>query len=178
MYLFFVLVSEKTSSSLTATTPSSWQSADILGPENDVIDEAILLFRANCLFRHFEMKSRNDRLLVYLTLFISELLVKLKVSTTATEAAKVWSATASSLFCVPGDSDFPLASLYPKVSVSQRNDTDTLRAYLLHLRQELVLRLHEVVFGSDKNTISYPNKWWICFQKKRFMNKTLTTSST
>ncbi|RKO95192.1 Arp2/3 complex 21 kDa subunit ARPC3, partial [Caulochytrium protostelioides] len=40
--------------------------------QEDVIDEAIDFFRANCLFRNFEIKGPGDRTLIYLTLFIQE----------------------------------------------------------------------------------------------------------
>lgn len=38
--------------------------------EYDIIDEAIDLYRANCLFKNFEITGPGDRVLVYLTLFI------------------------------------------------------------------------------------------------------------
>lgn len=41
---------------------------------DDVIDEAIAFFRANVLFRNFEVKGAADRLLVYLTLYIGKCL--------------------------------------------------------------------------------------------------------
>ena len=39
--------------------------------EHDVVDEAISFFRANVLFRNFEVKGPADKLLLYLTLYIS-----------------------------------------------------------------------------------------------------------
>ena len=39
--------------------------------EKDVVDEAISFFRANVLFRNFEVKGPADKLLLYLTLYIS-----------------------------------------------------------------------------------------------------------
>ena len=40
----------------------------------DIVDEAIDLFRANSLFRNFEIKGGADRALIYLILFISDCL--------------------------------------------------------------------------------------------------------
>ena len=42
--------------------------------EKDIIDEALYAFRANILFRNFEVKGAADKLLIYLTLFINQCL--------------------------------------------------------------------------------------------------------
>ncbi len=42
--------------------------------DTDVIDEALAFFRANVLFRSFEVKGASDKLLVYLTLYIGSCL--------------------------------------------------------------------------------------------------------
>ena len=38
----------------------------------DVVDEALKFFKANVLFRNFEVTCPSDKTLIYLTLFISE----------------------------------------------------------------------------------------------------------
>ena len=47
---------------------------------------------------------------------------------------------------------------------------DYLRTYLTQVRQELAARLVERLYadGSGK-----PSKWWMAFQKRRFMNRSL-----
>jgi actin related protein 2/3 complex subunit 3 len=45
-----------------------------------------------------------------------------------------------------------------------------MRQYLLQLRQETGIRLIEKVYGSDGK----PSKWWLCFAKKKFMDKSLS----
>jgi hypothetical protein len=40
--------------------------------EEDIVEESIRLFRANVLFRNFEVKGGADRVLIYLTLFIHQ----------------------------------------------------------------------------------------------------------
>lgn len=42
------------------------------GAEDDQVDEALRLFRANVLFRNFEVLGPADRTLIYLTLFIHQ----------------------------------------------------------------------------------------------------------
>lgn len=43
----------------------------------DIINEALDLFRANALFRNFEIQGPADRLLIYLILFIGDVLTKI-----------------------------------------------------------------------------------------------------
>lgn len=61
-------------------------------PENesyDCVDEILSLFRANVLFRNFEINGPADRMLIYGTLFVSECLGKVKPTMNAREAEKV-----------------------------------------------------------------------------------------
>lgn len=45
-----------------------------------------------------------------------------------------------------------------------------MRQYLQQLRQETGIRVCEKVFTTDDGK---PSKWWICFAKKKFMEKSL-----
>ena len=47
--------------------------------EPDVIDEALTYFKANVFFRTYEIRSEADRVLIYLTLYITDCLKKLQV---------------------------------------------------------------------------------------------------
>ncbi|KAL1927507.1 hypothetical protein VTP01DRAFT_3744 [Rhizomucor pusillus] len=78
----------------------------------DIVDEAITLFRANCLFRNFEIQGNADRVLIYLILFISECLGKINKNTPQGDAAKQLSTLAVSNFAIPGDPVFPLNAMY------------------------------------------------------------------
>lgn len=83
--------------------------------ELDIIDEALDLFRANSLFRNFEIKGGADRLLIYFILFISQCLTILansRVPMSQNEAIKQLSTTAVDAFNLPGDAGFPLNNLY------------------------------------------------------------------
>ncbi|KAF9114610.1 subunit of the Arp2/3 complex [Mortierella sp. AM989] len=134
--------------------------------EEDIIDEALNLFRANVLFRNFEIKGDADRVLIYLILFITECLGKLTRNPSLREAEKILGTSALSNFAIPGDATFPLNALYS--APSSKTDADLLRQYLSQLRQEMALRLPNRIYENDK-----PGKWWMCFQKRKFMNKTL-----
>jgi len=71
-------------------------------------------------------------------------------------------------FSLPGDKAFALGGIVS--NPANRNETDTMRQYLTQLRQECGLRLLTKVYAFDE---SAPNKWWICFNKRKFLNKTL-----
>jgi actin related protein 2/3 complex subunit 3 len=81
----------------------------------DIIDETIDLFRANSLFRNFEIKGPADRTLIILILFISDCLSKLGTARTVPgqiEATKSLNNLAVDNFPIPGDGNFPLNAHY------------------------------------------------------------------
>lgn len=75
---------------------------------------------------------------------------------------------AISKFDIPGDPGFPLNSVYSKPA--SPNEAEFLRAYFTQLRLEVGARVSEKVFGDDGK----PSKWWLCFAKKKFMDKSLS----
>ncbi|CAG8484220.1 12581_t:CDS:2 [Ambispora gerdemannii] len=116
--------------------------------QKDIIDESLDLFRANCLFRNFEIKGNADRVLIYLILFISDCLGRLTKSPSQKEAVKILSTRALDPFALPGEPNFPLNALY--AAPAHRGDADLLRQYLSQLRQELALRLYVVVASGSE----------------------------
>ncbi|ETW84144.1 hypothetical protein HETIRDRAFT_444095 [Heterobasidion irregulare TC 32-1] len=139
--------------------------------QGDIIDETLDLFRANSLFRNFEIKGPADRLLIILILFISDCLAKLGSSRTTPsqlEATKTLNTLAVDSFPIPGDAHFPLNSHY--APPGSRPDADYLRQYLTQVRQELAARLVERLYADGTGK---PSKWWMSFQKRRFMNRSL-----
>ncbi|KAF9226677.1 ARP2/3 complex, 21 kDa p21-Arc subunit [Gyrodon lividus] len=137
----------------------------------DIVDETLDLFRANSLFRNFEIKGPADRLLIVLILFVSDCLAKIGTVRTVpgqVEASKMLNTLSVDNFPIPGDANFALNAHY--VGPANRADADYLRTYLTQVRQELAARLVERLYadGSGK-----PSKWWMAFQKRRFMNRSL-----
>ncbi|CAH1392430.1 unnamed protein product [Nezara viridula] len=51
-----------------------------------------------------------------------------------------------------------------------KSEADLMRQYLLQMRQETGLRICDKVYGEDGK----PSKWWLCFAKKKFMDKSLS----
>ncbi|KAH8923690.1 ARP2/3 complex, 21 kDa p21-Arc subunit [Atractiella rhizophila] len=142
--------------------------------DQDIVDEAIELFRINALFRNFEIKGGADRVLIYLIMFISDCLTKIASPPakgwSANEATKQLTSYAVDNFSLPGEPGFPLNNLYQ--APATRPDADNLRQYLLQARQETAIRLVARVYDTPDGK---PSKWWMCFQKRKFMGKSLTS---
>ncbi|TDL29819.1 ARP2/3 complex 21 kDa subunit [Rickenella mellea] len=137
----------------------------------DILDETLDLFRANSLFRNFEIKGPADRLLIVLILFISDCLAKIgsmRSPPAQIEASKTLNTLAVDNFPLPGDATFPLNSHY--ATPGSRADAEYLRQYLTQARQELAARLVERLYADGTGK---PSKWWMSFQKRRFMNRSL-----
>lgn len=104
--------------------------------------------------------------MVYLIMFISDCLQKLSKTSTAAEASKALQTHAVQNICIPGDAGFPLNGLY-QIPAS-KNEADVMRSLFLQLRTECAARMIEKCFVDGKIS-----KWWLCFQKRKFMNKSL-----
>lgn len=81
----------------------------------DIVDEALDLFRANSLFRNFEIKGPADRTLIVLILFVSDCLAKIGTARsvpTQIEANKSLNTLSVESFAIPGDANFALNAHY------------------------------------------------------------------
>ncbi|KAK4046871.1 subunit of the Arp2/3 complex [Microbotryomycetes sp. JL201] len=138
---------------------------------DDIVTEALDLFRANSLFRNFEIRGPADRVLIYLILFIGDCLTKISQGRgwTPQEAQKQLTSYAIDNFTLPGEPGFPMNNLYQ--APANRLESDALRQYLTQARQESVLRLLERVYTPESQ--GKPSKWWMSFQKRKFMGKSL-----
>uniref|UniRef100_A0A1L8E5Z8 Actin-related protein 2/3 complex subunit 3 n=1 Tax=Nyssomyia neivai TaxID=330878 RepID=A0A1L8E5Z8_9DIPT len=143
--------------------------APISNSDQDIIDEALYYFKANIFFRTFEIKSEVDRVLIYVTLYITECLKKLQRCSNKNQGHQEMYSLAISKFDIPGEAGFPLNSVYAKPATSQ--EADLMRQYFLQIRQETGNRVCEKVFSGDDGK---PSKWWLCFAKKKFMDKSLS----
>ncbi|EDV91933.1 actin-related protein 2/3 complex subunit 3 [Drosophila grimshawi] len=140
--------------------------APSVNTDNDIIDESLYYFKANVFFRTYEVKSEVDRVLIYITLYITECLKRLMRCTSKEQGQQDLYAMAISRFDIPGDAGFPLNSVYAKP-----DNADLMREYMLQLRQETGVRVLEKVFDTPDGK---PSKWWMCFARKKFMEKSLS----
>jgi len=86
--------------------------------EADIIDEALTVFRANSLFRNFEIYGSADRVLVYLILFISDCLNRIGTHPqwSTNDAGKQLQSHAVDTFALPGEAGFPINQMYEKAA--------------------------------------------------------------
>lgn len=139
-----------------------------LPDDADIVDEALFYFRANVLFRTYSVEGAADRVLIYLTLYITRLLQKLATVKDKTEGQKAAFELAREQFLVPGDGGFALGGMVPGPKSSQ--ERDGVRQYFAQLRQELADRLVNMVYTAE----GAPDKWWMSFSKRKFLNITMT----
>ncbi|KAG0579564.1 hypothetical protein KC19_4G107100 [Ceratodon purpureus] len=130
----------------------------------DIIDEAINFFRANVLFRKFEVKGPADKLLVYLTLYINMALKRIEACKTEADGVKAIINLGLEKFPLPGEPGFPLGGLF--TAPQTKEEGELLRNYFKQVREETSGRLMEKVYRQNGT----PNKWWLAFAKRKFMN--------
>ncbi|MCL7041219.1 hypothetical protein MKW94_011756 [Papaver nudicaule] len=138
--------------------------APISDKETDIVDEAISFFRANVFFRNFDIKSSADKLLIYLTFYINVALKRLEGCRTLAGGTKTIINLGLEDIPVPGEAGFPFSGLFP---LPQSDDeAELFRDYLKQIREETSGRLLSVAYRPNGT----PNKWWIAFAKRKFMN--------
>lgn len=130
----------------------------------DIIDEAIAYFRANVLFKSFSIKVDSDKLIVYLSVFISKCLNVIAESYNDIKKSKEllrqlileceWSSNLKSHFLNS------IITLTP-------NEIPELQKYLKGLREETIFRLNYILFDSPGAGLDI--KYWIGYHKKLFL---------
>lgn len=107
-------------------------------------------------------------MLIYGILYISDCLSRIKPNLSQRDAEKTLQAAALEHFAIPGEPGFPLNAQF--APPRDRSEAETLRNYMSQMRQELGMRLVQRLYeGGDGR----PSKWWMSFQKRRFMGKSL-----
>ncbi|KAI3495976.1 hypothetical protein L1887_38324 [Cichorium endivia] len=130
----------------------------------DIVDEAIKLFRANVFFKHFDLRTPADRILVYLTFYINMALKRLEGCRTVTEGTKAIKNLSLEEIYVPGESGFPFSGIFPLPG--SKKEAEVIRDYFKHVREETSKRLLNVAYRANGT----PNKWWLAFAKRKFIN--------
>ncbi|CAM9790450.1 unnamed protein product [Phaeothamnion confervicola] len=133
---------------------------------DDIIDEALFFFRANVMFRNFDVRCGADRILVYLTFYIQQCLREMEKTDEKQLAERALYNLAIRKFAVPGEPDWQLGTLFP--SPQSRDEAEKCRSYLKQCREEVGGRLAARVFADGAKS-----KWWMLFSKRKFMGKEL-----
>lgn len=136
----------------------------VLGDE-DLIDEALKFYRANVLFASYDVKGGADRVMIFVTLYISQCLIRMQKAGNKASGNKILFDLAKEKFPLPGESGWPLGGhiLAPK----NRTDEDLCRNYMKQLREETGIRLLERLYQHSEDA---PDKFWMGFSKRKFMN--------
>ena len=130
-----------------------------------MIDETLFFFRANVLFRNFDVRGGADRTLAYLTLFAVQCLVKCEKIEDKPTAGRELRNLAEKAFSTPGETGFPLGGLFK--APESIPEKDAFKAYFKQARIELAIRLCDRLFEPDGSK----SKWWQGFSKRKFMGK-------
>ncbi|XP_037441105.1 actin-related protein 2/3 complex subunit 3-like [Triticum dicoccoides] len=130
----------------------------------DIVDEAITFFRANVFFKNFHVKSPADKLLIYLTSYINIALKRLETCRTLAVGTKAIINLGLEKVPVPGEPGFPFPGLFTLPQSGE--EAELLRNYLKQIREETSGRLLNCAYRSNGT----PNKWWLAFAKRKFMN--------
>ncbi|GFR48650.1 hypothetical protein Agub_g10604 [Astrephomene gubernaculifera] len=161
----------------------------------DPVDEAIELFRPNSLFKSFDIRGPGDKLLVYLIMFISSCLRRIadrKPTPNREEARSLLFSQAHDRFPLPGQAGFPLGALMS--APANKEEEETIRSYLRQCREEAGRRLVDRIYtasssssgsstggagsggggnSGDASAAAVPNKHWLAFANRRFMDRTI-----
>jgi actin related protein 2/3 complex subunit 3 len=157
--------------------------------EEDIVDETLYLYRANSLFRNFEIKGPADRTLIYLTFYTQQCLKELEKETEPQKAERALLNLAAQNFAAPGDAGWQLGTIFPSSKSREELGTsavlyhpyhlprthlpfsysDLFKSYMKQCREELSRRLITRVFDASGTK----SKWWQLFSRRKFMGKEL-----
>ena len=135
---------------------------------DDIIDEVLNLFRANVLFRNYDVKGGADRTLIYLTLHCCQCLVRCeKIEDKPTAVRELRALSSTKQFALPGEANFCVGGLF--TAPKNKAESELWRTYFKQAREELAIRLCDKLFEGNGSK----SKWWQSFSKKKFMGKVL-----
>ena len=136
--------------------------------ELDIIDEAIIYFRANVLFKNFTIDGDADKLLVYITVFIQKCLEKANVPDAAKAKENMKKLVDGCEYVHNVENFFNILVNY------KQNELSNLQKYLKSVRKETVDRLIYLLFDDEKTKMD--NKFWVALGKKKFMGYDMMTT--
>jgi actin related protein 2/3 complex subunit 3 len=130
----------------------------------DIVDEALIYFRANILFKNFQIKGDADKLLVYITVYISKCL----------ESAATYNGdlekTRSVLKALADDAEWTLGyknHFLNNLTTNTPSEEVELQTYLKTIRKCVNFRLLTLLYESEYGTLDL--KFWLGFAKKKFL---------
>ena len=137
--------------------------------ELDIIDEAIIYFRANVLFKNFSIEGDADKLIVYITVFIQKCLERAGLNTEPNTAKVNMKKLVESCEYIPNTENF-----FNVLVDKKDNEISNLQKYLKDIRKEVVNRLIYILYDDEKTSID--RKFWLALGKKKFMGYDMLSS--
>ncbi|KEG13440.1 ARP2/3 complex subunit [Trypanosoma grayi] len=132
--------------------------------QQDIVDEALYLFKPHLLFRTFPIKGAGDRVILYVTMYLHECLKKI-ANAKREEASAALLNYATVSFAIPGDVGFRFNGFFLVGDHAEREEWE---AYARQLRVEAGFRLVEKVFMFPEKD-GTGNKFWMAFAKRPFL---------
>ena len=132
--------------------------------QEDIIDETLKFYRANVLYASFEVKGGADRVLLFLTLYVSQCLKRLEKAGNRDSGNKILFDLAKEKFPLPGENGWPLGGHIHRPK--SRAEEDLCRNFMKQIREETGVRLLEILYTNPAKI----NKHWMAFSKRKFMN--------
>ena len=126
----------------------------------DIIDEAIIYFRANILFKNFSIDGPADKLIVYITVFIQKCLER---------GAQKGKDPKKDIKDLVDECKYTTDPEYffNILTTNEPSQVSALEKYLKSIREEVVKRLIHLLY--DNPTTAIDLKYWLGLGKKKFM---------
>jgi actin related protein 2/3 complex subunit 3 len=131
--------------------------------QQDIIEEALIYFRANTLFKNFQILGDADKLLIYITVFISKCLEVISLDPEEKKATANLNSLISEAEWYPNKPNYFFNNLVTLVN----SEVADLQSYLKSIRKETVYRLMYLLYGSEAGTMDL--KYWLSFSRKKFL---------
>jgi actin related protein 2/3 complex, subunit 3 len=136
--------------------------------DNDIVDEAIQLFRATILFKNFKPEGPADKLIVYLTCFIQKCLFDIQMQKSGSKADSLAICTALAKKAVPNstNNDFFMRKLGLMIApTGGASEEQKYSKYVSQLKEACASRLVETVYANDAMDL----KFWLGCGRKPFL---------
>ncbi len=136
--------------------------------ELDIIDEAIIYFRANVMFKNFNIDGDADKLIVYITVFSQKCLERAADPNPNKAKENMRKLVEQCEYVAKSENFFNVL-----VNKKEGGDMTSLQNYLRRIRKETVERLIYILFEDEKTKMDA--KYWIALGKKKFMGYDMMT---
>ena len=159
----------------TPTLDATKLKVDLKQIELDIIDEAIIYFRANVLFKNFNIEGDADKLLVYITVFIQKCLEKANRPAEVEQLLGNPAKAKENMKKLVEQCEYvPKSENFFNVLVTKKDsEIPNLQKYLKSIRKETVERLIYILFEDEKTKMDF--KYWVALGKKKFMGYDMMT---